>query len=317
MCRRILLSLWTLAAAVGAYFFRAAQLSLPRSSNIYCIGLWSLLGATLLLSILLTLPEKEGWTLSALHSVPVGISLLGSGALLITASAAWQLYQLYPTLPSFAAINAGALLLGGLGLFGGMAACCRQEINAGGFLLLPLCAAALQLMAAYQETGSDPHLWRYDMRILFLAAAAISTALLTDFVFANGKRRLTLVSLSLTVTFAGASLPSIDSLPRLLALMGTAFTALGYLLVLLHGFEHRRAVTYELVDDPFSTGRVRTTPPVKQEGTPSQDSSPAPPSAEAPSATDPTESSDAFDLSRVDRLLLELELEDEGKHIHR
>ena len=309
MCRRILLTLWTLAAAVGAYWLRT--LSPSASMSFYRMGLWALLGATVLLTALLSLPEKGGWQFSELRAVPIAIALQGSGALLISVCGAWQLYQLYPMLRSFSAITAAAVLLAGLGLFGGMTACCKNESKAGALLLLPLFTAALQLIAAYRETAADPHLWRYDMRILFLAAATISMALLSDFVFSDGKRRLTLVFLSLTVSLAGTQLSSIDSLPRLFAIMGIAFSALGYLIVLLFGFERRTTVSYELVDDPFSTGRVRTTPAAKStEDTPVEKHVPAPLPAEE-MAPDPQieKNEDDFDLSRVDRLMLELGLD--------
>lgn len=312
MCRRILLILWTLAAAAGAYFLRAEQL--PVSPGICRIALRVLPCITLVISFLLAIPEKEGRKLTELHSSPIGISLQGSGTLLITASAAWQLYLLYPMLRSFAAITAASLLLGGLGLFGGMAACSKQESKAGSLLLLPLCAAVLHLIAAYWESAVDPNLRHYDMQILFLAAAAISIGLLTDFVFADGKRRLTLVFLSLTVTLSGALLPSVNSLPHLFAIIGTAFTALGYLFALLFGFEQHTAITYELVEDPFSTGRVRTSPAAIEADsveTSAKEFTPTPFSTEEPPV--PPSESDTFDLSRVDRLLLELELEDEGK----
>lgn len=314
MCRRILLILWTLAAAAGAYFLRTAQLPFPVSDSLCRAALWTLLGTAIAVSALLSIPEKEGRRMSELHTVPVGISLQGSGALLIAASAVWQLYLLYPTLRSFAAIEAAALLIGGFGLFGGMAACSRQKSKSGSLLLLPLCAAALHLIAAYWESSIDPNLRHYDMRILFLAAAAISIGLLTDFVFADGKRRLTLVFLSLSVTLAGAFLPSAASLPRLFAIMGTAFTALGYLVTLLFGFEPHTTITYELVEDPFSTGRVRTTPPAPDTdsfaGTsPAEKFTPASFSLDETPA--PSSENGILDLSRVDRLLLELE--DEGK----
>lgn len=311
MFRRILLSLWTLAAAAGAYYLRMQQLSLPVSNSIYGIGLWGLLGTALLVAVLFVIPEKEGSELRELHTVPLAAVLQGSGALLLLVSGAWQLYQLYPALRSLAAVNAAALLAAGLGLFGGMKACCRQESKAGSLLLLPLGAAALQLLTAYLESGTDPHLWRYDMRMLFLAAAAIAAGLLTDFVFFSGQRRRTLVSLSLTVVLAGAVLPSLSSFPRLLAVMGTAFTALGYLIALLHGFESRTAVTYELVEDPFSTKRLRSAA-AKEEPTetPAAESAPAPAlPVEKPQPAPPQD--DVFDLSRVDRLLLELGLDDD------
>lgn len=311
MGRRILLILWTLAAAVGAYFLRAGDLSLPIFAHYEGIALWTLLGIALLLTALLALPEKGGWQFSELRPLPLAIALQGSGALLICVSAAWQLYRLFPVLRSFAAIIAATLLLSGLGLFGGMAACSKSESKAGSLLLLPLAASAFHLIAAYRETASDPHLSLYDMRILFLAAVGISMALLSDFVFTDGKRRLTLVFLSLTVTLAGTQLPSTDSLPHLLAIMGIVFSALGYLMVLLFGFEQRRIVSYELVEDPFSTGRVPRAPrDASEESTPAEVPSSLP-AEELTSAPHPEKSEDAFDLSRVDRLLLELGLDED------
>ena len=304
MFRRILLSLWTLAAAVGAYFLRTRQLSPSFSLNPYGIALWALLGGTVLFAALLVIPERSGWTLSELRPNVPASALQGSGALLITISAAWQLYLLYPSLRSLAAISAAALLLGGLGLFGGLTACCKQDSRAGTLLLLPLCASALQLIMVYQETARDPHLRNYDMHILFLAAAAISMGLLTDFVFTDGKRRLTLVFLSLTVTLAPTLLPAVESLPRLLAVMGTAFTALGYLIALLFGFDHHSTVSYEVVDDPFSTGRVRRPAPAEVAEPAPAEASPAEESVPLP-----VKKNDDFDLARVDRLLQELENE--------
>ncbi len=311
MGRRILLTLWTLAAAVGAYFLRNGALSLPVPALNESMALWALLGITVLLTALLALPEKEGRYFSALRPVPAAIALQGSGALLISVSAAWQLYHLFPVLRSFSAITAAALLLGGLGLFGGMAACGKSESKAGSLLLLPLAASALHLIAAYRETASDPHLALYDMRILLLAAAAISMALLSDFVFTDGKRRLTIVLLSLTVTLAGTQFPSTDSLPRLLAIAGMVFTALGYLLVLLFGFETHSTVSYELVDDPFSTGRIRTSPHAAPEDAAAEKApSPAPlPAEKSVPEPQPVNKEDDFDLSRVDRLMLELGLD--------
>lgn len=312
MCRRILLILWTLTATVGTYVLRTGQL--PVSADICRIAFWSLPLITIVVSFLLSIPETGGSKLSELRSVSLGIALLGSGALLITASAVWQLYLLYPVFRSFSAITAAVLLLGGLGLFGGMAACCKQESKAGSLLLLPLSAAALQLVAAYWNTSTDPNWGRYAVQILFLASTAISMGLLTDFVFADGKRRLTLVFLSLTLTLSGALLPSANSLPDLFAIVGTAFTALGYLFILQFGFEEDTDITYELVEDPFSTGRVRPSPAATEadgfaEASPDKEFAPAPRFIDEASAAE----NDAFDLSRVDRLLLELELEDEGK----
>ena len=109
MGRRILLILWTLAAAVGAYFLRAGDLSLPVFAHYEGIALWALLGITVLLTALLALPEKGGWQFSELRPLPLAIALQGSGALLICVSAAWQLYRLFPVLRSFAAITAAVL----------------------------------------------------------------------------------------------------------------------------------------------------------------------------------------------------------------
>ena len=311
MCRRILLSLWTLAAAAGAYYLRMQQLSLSTPDSIYGVGLWGLLGASLFFAALLVIPEKKGPEMRAPHAVPLATVLQGSGALLLLVSGAWQLYQLYPALRSLAAVNAAALLLAGFGLFGGMKACCKPESKAGSLLLLSLAATVLHLVSAYMENCSDPYLWCYDMRMLFLGATAVAAGLLSDFVFCLGQRRPALIILSLTVILAGAALPSTNSFPLLLAVMGIAFTALGYLIVLLHGFEHRSTVTYELVEDPFSTKRIRTAAtetPKEAEEAPAAEAVPSLPAEEPQPA--PVQD-DVFDLSRVDRLLLELGLDDD------
>lgn len=317
MCRRILLSLGIPAAAVGAYFLRDQQLYYSLPGDRSTIYLWALLGGVLLLTALLVIPEKEGERLSQLRPIPVAITLQGGGALLLIGSGARQLYELYPMLRSFSAVAAASLILAGIGLFGGMKACEGEKKTAGSLLLFPLAAALLQVINAYFETGAHPALRQYDMQMLFLGAAALSIALLSDFVFFVGQRRTLLLSLSLTVVLAGAAIPSTETLSRLDGIIGTAVAALGFFLSLLFGFDRNDHPQYELVEDPFSTGRVRAAVPHTPSEDPPKDAEPA----VDKSSLNPTRSSvasapsdnDDFDLSRVDRLLTELELEDETR----
>lgn len=357
MARRILLSLITLAAAGAAWWLRVQQLStaydamngLPLPLDQWGWALWGVLGALALLALLLALPEKAGKALSDYAAVPLGAVLQGAGALLIAAGAAWQLYTLYPALRSLAAVTAAVVLLGALGLFGGLKACLGGETRAGALLLLPMCAAALQLVTVYREVSSDPILRHYEMRMLALGAAALAVISLAGLAFGAGGKRSFLFFAALTPACSAAALPTCETYPQALGLMGCALAALGFFFSVLFGIPAKRHPVYELVEDPFHTGTVRIKeeladaavsppePPLVENSPAAAPVSPAPkeeppvskkeiatqvsaapvPGNSAKPAPEPTVRStaaeDDFDLSRVDRLLAELASEKQSQ----
>lgn len=332
MARRILLTLLTAAAAPAAWWLHARQLStaydligLPLPVSVQGQTLWGLLAALALLTLLLSLPEKAGRSLAELRGVAPGAVFQGAGALLLAAGGAWQLYELRPILLSSDAIGAAAALLAALGLFGGLWACLGGESRAGSLLLLPMCAAALQLALSYRAHAADPVTLRYALRCLALAAATLAAAALAGLAFGAGGRRRALLFCALTPALSAAALCTADGYGEALALTGCALASFGFFLSLLFGISHKKHPVYELVDDPFRTGSVPvpkdalakkpaptaeaavSTPPapVKKPVT----APPARPAAEAP-APSPVPKEDDFDLARVDRLLRELGVED-------
>ncbi|MGM9619693.1 MAG: hypothetical protein ACI3W8_07675 [Oscillospiraceae bacterium] len=326
MARRILLSLTAVAAAAGAFWLRLRQLSgafepetgLPLPGNRWGWYLWALLGALLLLSFLLLLPEKGARRLSDSCAVLPGTVLQSAGALLIAAGAAWRLYLQYPALKSQEALLAAALLLAALALFGGVAGC-QGKAGMGPLLLLPMCAAVLQLLAAYRSTAAEPTMLYYDMRILSLAAAAVAAMTLCGLAFGAGGRRVFLLSAAMTPALCAATLADGVSLPQSLSLVGCALAAYGFFLSLLFGFPVETQPAYELVEDPFSTGSVPVRP-AAPEPSPSvppvssapEGEAPAPQPAFQPEVSEPAKEDD-FDLARVDRLLEELARENRQK----
>ncbi len=333
MARRILLSLLICSSAGAAWYLRGRQLSfsfvgLPGTANGYGWALWGLLGAAALLILLLSLPEKSSRPLSAFRTVAPGSILQGAGALLVTAGGAWQLSQLYPALQSVQAISAAAMLLGGLGLFGGAAFFLGGRRRGGGLLLLSLCAAGLYLVLTYLEVAPDPLLFRFDMRMLAIGAASLALVCLCSLLFSAGGTRRFLFFSAVTVPLSVSALYTADSFPQALGLMGCALAALGFFLSVLFGVPDGKGRRYEVVDDPFRTGSVRreelrqaeaeraaAAPAAEPSPTekaaasvPAEDRPPAAAPA-APSAPQPEKEED-FDLARVDRLLRELGAEE-------
>ena len=314
MFRRILLTLWLAVSAAGSYWL-CQYAALPQ--EIFVLIRWAPLTLTALLVLLLALPEKAGEQLCDLSPIPVAAALQGGGALLLAFSGARQLMILRPSPPVFDVLTGVSLLLAGLGLLGGLKGCEGGERpKAAMLLLLTLPAALVQLLTSYWNNASDPVLQNYDMQAAFIGTAAVSAALLSDFAFASGKRRLTIFFLSLTVTLAGSAVSMTETLVQLYAVIGTAIAAFGFLLSLLFGFRQSPMVRYELVEDPFSTGRIRARETAECFELSEEDAPATPPAApqEATVDTPPDIDSDIdmtgdFDLSRVDRLLLELGLD--------
>ncbi len=337
MARRILLSLLIPAATCGAWWLRGNQLSLsslaPLSQDEWGLVLWALLGATALLTLLLSIPERGVRSLAVCRPVALGTVLQGAGALLVTAAGAWQLYQLYPDFYSLQTVSAAALLLGGLGLFGGLKACLGGKSKAGGSLLLSMCAAGTYLVLTYLEVSPDPNLLHFDMRMLAIGAAALALVALCSLHFGAGGRRWFLLFAALVPPLSTAALYTADSFPQALGLMGCTLAALGFFLSVLFGAAAKKKQTYELVEDPFHTGSVKrdeiraaeaeraakaevpaaepvsTAKPIVQK--------PAPAKASAPTPAAPTPqpaAEESFDLARVDRLLKELSVDKDNEN---
>ncbi|MGM9661657.1 MAG: hypothetical protein ACI3WR_01020 [Oscillospiraceae bacterium] len=330
MARRILLSLTAAAASAGAYWLRLQQLltafepetGLPLPASRWSCYLWGLLGALLLLSFLLLLPEKGAPRLFGGRRVLFGTVLQSAGALLLAAGAAWQLYLQYPALKSAEALLAALLLLSALALFAGVAGCLGRE-GTGPLLLLPMCCAVLQLLAAYRSSAAEPTMLYYDMRILAFAAAAVAAMGLCGLAFGAGGRRVFLLSAAMTPALCAAALADGVSMPRALGLMGCALAAYGFFLAVLFGLPVEKRPAYELVEDPFSTGPVPVRPSAPEPAPPAftpepEEETPAPwpaptPEPPAPAPAPPAPAEDDFDLARVDRLLEELEREKRQK----
>lgn len=353
MARRVLLALLTVAAAPAAWWLRAQQLSaaydpssgLPLPLDKWGWGLWGLLAGLAVLTALLALPERKTESLAQLRGVFPSAVLQGAGALLLAAGGAWQLYGLYPDLRSLSALGAAAALAAALGLFGGLRACFGGRTRAGGLLLMPMCAAAVQLVLTYRAHAADPVLRHYEMTLLSLAAAALAAAALAGLAFGAGGRRRALLFCGVTPALSAAALCSADSYGAALGLTGCAAAGLGFFLSLLFGVPLTKTPAYELVEDPFRTGSVtvqRDTPvtpapesasaakadtpaetpqPTPAEAVKAPQSAPAAP-VEKPASPPPAqpaakpvaakpapakaEEDDGFDLARVDRLLREL-----------
>ena len=335
MARRILLSLLIPLSAGTAWYLRGGQLSLSFADPTqWDWALWGLLGAVALLTLLLSFPEKHSQTFTDYRAVPLGAVLQGAGALLVMAGGAWQLCRLYPALQSLQTVTAAAMLLGGLGLFGGMAAFLGGNRRVGGFLLLSLCAAGVYLVLTYLEIASDPRLLRFDMRMLAIGGASLSLCSLCSLLFGMAGRRWFLLFSALTVPLSVAALYTTEAFPQALSLMGCALAAFGFFLSVLFGIPARKKQTYELVEDPFRTGSVRRDEipraeaelaAAETETASSPAAQPAPaekaepskpvsmqetPAAPAAAPASQPAKEDDFDLARVDRLLRELGVED-------
>ena len=327
MVRRIFLALLAAASVPAAWWLRTQQLAsaydpesgLPLPMSRTGWALWGLFAALALLTLLLALPEKAGRSLSALRPVAIGAIFQGAGALLLTFGAGWRLYELYPALRSLAALGAAALLLGGLGLFDGLRACFGGEKQAGSLLLMPMFAAALQLGLIYHANAADPVVQHYALPILTLATATLAAASLAGLALGAGGRRRALLFCAITPPLCAAALCSASSYGASLMLTGCALAAFGFFLSLLFGISRKQHPVYELVDDPFHTGPVpkaqgpaeapaperRPEPPRPAEPAPAA-SRTAPVIPEKPAAAQEPAKEPEFDLSRVDRLLHEL-----------
>lgn len=264
MARRVLLALLTVAAAPAAWWLRSQQLSaaydpvsgLPLPLDQWGWGLWGLLAGLAVLTALLSLPERKTESLAQLRGVFPGAVLQGAGALLLAAGGGWQLYGLYPALRSLSALGAVTALLAAVGLFGGLRACLGGRTRAGGLLLMPMCAAAVQLILCYRAHAADPVLRHYEMELLSLASAALAAAALAGLAFGAGGRRRALLFCGVTPALSAAALCSAEGYGAALGLMGCAVAALGFFLSLLFGVPLAKAPAYELVEDPFRTGSV-------------------------------------------------------------
>lgn len=322
MVRRVFLALLAAAAVPAAWWLRTQQLAsayepgsgLPLPMSRTGWALWGLFAALALLTLLLALPEKAGRSLSELRPVAIGAIFQGAGALLLTFGAGWRLYELYPALRSLTALGTAALLLGGLGLFDGLRACLGGEKQAGSLLLMPMFAAALQLGLLYHANAADPVVQHYALPILTLAAATLAAASLAGLALGAGGRRRALLFCAITPPLCAAALCAASSYGASLMFTGGGLAAFGFFLSLLFGIPRNRHPVYELVDDPFHTGPVpKAETPAPERRPESSRPAPAPePSRvapvipEKPAAAEEAAKEAEFDLSRVDRLLREL-----------
>ena len=333
MARRMLLALCALCAAAAAFYLRTLQHAaafdaegLPVSGAPETLWLWGLFAGAALLVFLLALPEKrKGCPLvQRLQASPLGAVFSFAGLALLAACGGWRVYLALPAreLPELAlgaltALSAAALLPTVLASLG------RESRAAAPLSLLPMCAAAAELIVVYRADAIDPLLIVYDADILALAAAALTAVLLCSLAYRAACVRRFLLSAALTVVFCGAALADGHGLPASLGYVGCALTAFGLLVSLLQNL-NRTAVKprrYELVEtEPFSARPLpRVDAAAPENAAPSPVGEPAPcasspekAAAGKPAAAPPAPAAsggDGFDLGRVDELMQTLEEE--------
>lgn len=324
--RRVCMLLLPPAALVGGYWLRMQQTVLAADTapaffkNRWGVCLWAMLGGLFLLLMLLGLGEDRDTDLRTSCHAVVGLPFQWAGALLIcfaAASAAMVFWPEWRTLGFY--VNAATALAVFLLLPVLMLRFRRSEAGVGLLLLPPLLLVLYRLLRYYLSFASDPAIHTQEMRLIFFAAFTLFLLSLAALAFGDRCRRRLLLFAGLATGAAGAAMVDTAAFNDALLIVGCTGLAFGFYLSALFAEAGGPArAAYELVQhDPFAGKPVAPGPETPKAEMPAEDDPfpvifdengvkmPPPQAAAVPAGEKKTDGGP--DLSRVDRLLREME----------